>query len=208
MSSATAPGRRAAAIAGVVVALALGLAWPNLHPAGPLLPTDDLYSHLSVARHLVRGDGFLCDVTYPCPSPGRGPAPFPNRWRTARRPGRSCWRCRTRWPARTRPRWSRRLACCSVGCWRWRRAGHRGLIRRGRPGAAAAWVVALTACPLLPYVVDWGTPNCRRPCCSWAAGCGIGRAHSRPVRWTAPSRRLWRCCARNWPGCPWPGGHG
>ncbi len=31
----------------------------------PPLPTSDLYTHLSVARHLVRGEGFVTDITYP-----------------------------------------------------------------------------------------------------------------------------------------------
>ncbi|MBK8165480.1 MAG: hypothetical protein IPK64_05860 [bacterium] len=157
MSSATAPGRRAAAIAGVVVALALGLAWPNLHPAGPLLPTDDLYSHLSVARHLVRGDGFLCDVTYPLSFawPWARALPQP----LAHRP--PAWPVVLALPyAMAGPDpaavvtavgvLQRGLLALAAGL------GTAAWIRRGRPGAAAAWVVALTACPLLPYVVDWG----------------------------------------------------
>lgn len=58
-------GRRAALAAGLAVALLACAIWPLLHPARPLLPTDDLYTHLSVARHLARGDGFLCDIAYP-----------------------------------------------------------------------------------------------------------------------------------------------
>jgi hypothetical protein len=39
--------------------------WIPTHPERPHLPTSDLYTHLSVARHLVQGEGFLTDVTYP-----------------------------------------------------------------------------------------------------------------------------------------------
>jgi len=45
------------AIALLVVAL-----WLILHPPLPFLATSDLYTHLSVARHLAEGDGFLCGV--------------------------------------------------------------------------------------------------------------------------------------------------
>ena len=52
-------------VAAAVQALLACVTWPLLHPARPLLPTDDLYTHLSVTRHLARGDGFLCDIAYP-----------------------------------------------------------------------------------------------------------------------------------------------
>lgn len=53
-------------LAGGVVAALLFLAlWLPLHRPQPYLPTSDLYTHLSVARHLTQGDGFLTDVTYP-----------------------------------------------------------------------------------------------------------------------------------------------
>jgi hypothetical protein len=47
-----------------IVLLVVAL-WLILHPPPPFLATSDLYTHLSVARHLADGDGFLCDVTYP-----------------------------------------------------------------------------------------------------------------------------------------------
>lgn len=157
MNGAPASGRRAAAIAGLGVALALGLAWPQLHPARPLLPTDDLYTHLSVARHLARGDGFLCDVAYP----------LSFAWPCARSLPQPLVHRPPAWPvalvvpyALAGPDPARVVAAvgtlqlallamaAGLGAAAW--------VRRGRPGAAAAWVVALAACPLLPYAVDWG----------------------------------------------------
>jgi hypothetical protein len=49
----------------LVVALAFTAAWLVLHPALPVPVNADLYTHLGVARHLVQGDGFLCDLAYP-----------------------------------------------------------------------------------------------------------------------------------------------
>jgi len=57
--------RRARWGSAVVATLLFMAAWLPWHPARPLLPTADLYTHLSVARHLVRGEGFRNDVTYP-----------------------------------------------------------------------------------------------------------------------------------------------
>lgn len=39
--------------------------WGSVHEPRPHLPTSDLYTHLTVARHLARGEGFNTDVTYP-----------------------------------------------------------------------------------------------------------------------------------------------
>jgi hypothetical protein len=41
------------------------LAWPLLHPPLPHLTNSDLFTHLSVARHLAAGDGFVTDIVYP-----------------------------------------------------------------------------------------------------------------------------------------------
>ena len=53
------------AAGGILAALLFLAIWIPTHPARPHLPTSDLYTHLSVARHLARGEGFLTDVTYP-----------------------------------------------------------------------------------------------------------------------------------------------
>ncbi len=50
---------------GLLAALLFITIWVALHPARPHLQTSDVYTHLSVARHLLRGDGFVTDVTYP-----------------------------------------------------------------------------------------------------------------------------------------------
>ncbi len=51
--------------AGLVAVVIFGLAWGLRQDARPLPPTADLYTHLSVARHLARGQGYLSDVAYP-----------------------------------------------------------------------------------------------------------------------------------------------
>ncbi len=52
-------------VGGVLAAVLFLTLWLPVHSPRPYLPTSDLYTHLSVARHLARGDGFLTDVTYP-----------------------------------------------------------------------------------------------------------------------------------------------
>ena len=58
----TRPYQMAVSLALVLLVVAL---WLILHPPLPFLATSDIYTHLSVARHLAEGDGFLCDVAYP-----------------------------------------------------------------------------------------------------------------------------------------------
>jgi len=41
------------------------LAWPLFHPPLPHLTNSDLFTHLSVARHLAAGEGFVTDIVYP-----------------------------------------------------------------------------------------------------------------------------------------------
>ncbi len=48
-----------------MAALLLVAIWLIVYPPLPHLPTSDLFTHLSVARHLLQGDGFVSDVTYP-----------------------------------------------------------------------------------------------------------------------------------------------
>jgi hypothetical protein len=121
------------------------------------MPTDDLYTNLTVTRHLARGEGFRCDVTYPLsfawPFARELPQPLLHR-----PPG---------WPltlvlpyalAGGDPDETVRavrglqvallalIAGLGTAAW-W---------RRGRPGAAAGWLVALLASPLVAFAVDWG----------------------------------------------------
>jgi hypothetical protein len=150
-------GRRAALAAGLAVALLACAIWPLLHPARPLLPTDDLYTHLSVARHLARGDGFLCDIAYPLsfawPFARALPQPLVHRppgWPVALLvPYAAVGGDTHRLPGAVRALQVLVLAIIAgLGTAAW--------VRRGRIGAAAAWLVPLAACPLLPYAVDWG----------------------------------------------------
>lgn len=39
--------------------------WMAIYPTPPHMPTSDLFTHLSVTRHLVEGQGFRTDVVYP-----------------------------------------------------------------------------------------------------------------------------------------------
>ncbi len=56
-------GRRTALV--IILVVAWTLLWVQLHPATPLHPGSDVYEQLTVARHLVAGDGFLNDIAYP-----------------------------------------------------------------------------------------------------------------------------------------------
>lgn len=157
MNGAPAPGRRAAAIAGAAVALLVALAWPLLHPAQPPLPTDDLYAHLSVARHLAQGEGFRCDIAYPLsfawPFARELPQPLVHRppaWPVALvLPYAIAGPDPVAVVAAVRLAQVALLAgLVGLGAWAW--------LRRGRAGAAAAWVLIACSSPLLPYAVDWG----------------------------------------------------
>lgn len=80
----TGPARRGRGGLGVAAAaLLFAAAWALLHPAVPPEPSADLYDSLSVSRHLLRGDGFLCDVAYPLsfafPFAARLPQPLVHR---------------------------------------------------------------------------------------------------------------------------------
>jgi hypothetical protein len=50
---------------GLLAALVFLILWWPAHPAQPPLPTADLYTHLSCARHLAEGEGFQTDIAYP-----------------------------------------------------------------------------------------------------------------------------------------------
>jgi hypothetical protein len=147
--------------AGLLAALAAILAatlwWPAVHGPRPLMPTDDLYTNLTVTRHLARGEGFRCDVAYPLsfawPFARELPQPLLHR-----PPG---------WPltlvlpyalAGGDPDGTVRAVrglqvallalIAGVGTAAW--------WRRGRAGAAAGWLVPLLASPLVAFTVDWG----------------------------------------------------
>ncbi len=157
-----APGRRGALTAGAgaagCVAAALACAWwLAVRPPLPLLPTDDLYTHLGVTRHLARGEGFLSDIAYP----------LSFAWPFARTLPQPLVHRPPAWPVvlllpyaaaggeaeatigAVRALQAALLAAvCGLGTAAW--------WRRGRPAAATAWLLAMLACPLWRYAVDWG----------------------------------------------------
>jgi len=67
----------------LAAALALAGAWLAARETPPHDAGSDLYTHLSVARHLERGEGFLCDMAYPLsltfPFAARVPQPLVHR---------------------------------------------------------------------------------------------------------------------------------
>lgn len=132
-------------------------AWLPSHPPRPVLATADLYTHLSVARHLVRGEGFQNDVTYPLsfafPFAQALPQPLINR-----QPG---WAILLTVPYiaaggdvyRTvdNVRW---LQIFFLGLVAW--IGLRRLLASGRSLGAIPWLILLGSSPLLAYAIDWG----------------------------------------------------
>lgn len=142
---------------GLVAALVLFLAWTGWHEARPPQPTADIYTHLSVARHLVRGEGFLTDVTYPLsfawPFARSLPQPLVHRRpglallltgpvaAAAGDPGRAL--------ANTR---LLMLGLLAVGVG----LGAAALRRCGDTAAMAPWLLLMGTHPLLGYAVDWG----------------------------------------------------
>jgi len=118
--------------------------------------TSDLFTHLSVARHLVRGDGFVTDITYPLsfafdfarelPQPliHRGPG-FALLLTAAVAPGQDD-------PAGCVER-VRVIQIFLLGLIAW--AGLWRFFSQKNYLAAAAWMVLLLLSPLLDFAVDW-----------------------------------------------------
>ena len=142
---------------GLVAALVLLVAWSLGQEARPPQPTADLYTHLSVARHLVRGEGFQTDVTYPLsfawPFARTLPQPLLHR-----RPGLAMLLVGPvaaaqgdphRAVAMTRLLMMLMLAALAG-------LGTGALLRLGEPAAVAPWLLLLGTNPLLGYAVDWG----------------------------------------------------
>lgn len=152
------PARPAGALlAGCAVALLVAVIWPLARPALPLLPTDDLYTHLGVTRHLSRGEGFRCDVAYP----------LSFAWPFARELPQPLVHRPPAWPVALLLPYAVANGDpdATVGAVRILQAlllaailglGTAAWWRRGRPGAATAWLAAALACPLWRYAVDWG----------------------------------------------------
>ena len=149
--------RRQGRLAAWVAAVLFVAAWLPWHPSRAPLPTADLYTHLTVARHLVRGDGFLNDVTYPLsfafPFARELPQPL-----ITRQPGYAVlltapYFTAGRDPVRTLAH-VRGLQVLLLGLIAL--AGVRGLQRAGRPLGIVPWFVLLGGSTLLAFAVDWG----------------------------------------------------
>ncbi len=142
---------------GILAALLFLAVWVPTHPARPVMPTDDLYTHLSVARHLARGEGFLTDVTYPLsfafPFARELPQPLIHR-----QPGFAILLTAPYFAAEGYPHrvveQVRHMQIILLGLLVM--TGSAFFIRRGHPAAIAPWLVFLFANPLLVFAVDWG----------------------------------------------------
>jgi hypothetical protein len=142
---------------GLLAALVFLAGWLPFNAPEPLLPTADLYTHLSVARHLAQGEGFRTDIAYPLsfafPFARELPQPLVHRG-----PGFSLLMVAPYLAAGRDP-------AATVTAVRWLQAGILGLIvltgsaaflRQGRVFSVGPWLVFLAGCPLLVYAVDWG----------------------------------------------------
>ena len=150
------PTRRTVIGGGLLAALLFLAVWIPLHPARPHLPTSDLYEHLSTARHLCAGDGFVTDMTYPLsfafPFARELPQPLIHRG-----PG---------YPLlMTLPQCAggddsgrvledvRLVQIVLLGLLIW--LGASAWLARGRAMNLGPWLVLLAANPLLVFAVDW-----------------------------------------------------
>ena len=142
---------------GLLAALLFLAAWLPTHPARPHLATSDLFTHLTVARHLVRGDGFLTDVAYPLsfafPFARTLPQPLLHR-----QPGFALALTLPVLAADEDPeqavanvRWFQVAALGGLVF-----AGAAALIRRRQEAGLLLWLVLLGFNPALGFAVDWG----------------------------------------------------
>ncbi len=149
-------GRRRAALA-LLAAVMGASACALVHPPAPAPPGSDLYTHLTIARHLARGHGFLNDVVYPFslafPFGASVPQPVLHR-----PPGAPLLLIPAYWAGAGQPeavltavRWLWLLllaAVAGLGAW--------AALRRGLGEAVAPWLLTLLASPLVAMTVGWG----------------------------------------------------
>jgi hypothetical protein len=142
---------------GILAASLFLVVWIPFHPSRPHLPTSDLYTHLSVARHLARGDGFLTDVTYPLsfafPFARELPQPLIHR-----QPGFAVLLTVPHHAGGGEPsrvlenvRWLQIILLGVV-----LGAGAAGFWRRKNLGGVVPWLILIYFNPLLVFAVDWG----------------------------------------------------
>ena len=144
-------------LGGLAAALVFLAWWVPTHAPVPLLPTADLYTHLSVARHLAAGEGFKTDIAYPLsfafPFARELPQPLIHRG-----PGFALllmvpWKLAGGDPATAvqAARWLQVLVLALIVF-----TGAVGFLRRGLLFSLGPWLVLLAANPLLVFAVDWG----------------------------------------------------
>jgi hypothetical protein len=142
---------------GILAALLFLAVWIPTHPARPLLPTDDLYTHLSVARHLVHGEGFLTDVTYPLSFAFAFARELPQPL-IHRQPGFAILLTAPYFATRGYPHRTvdqvRHMQIILLGLMAM--VGTSFFLRRENRAAVVVWLVFLFANPLLVFAVDWG----------------------------------------------------
>jgi len=137
-------------------ALALAFAWWATREPPPHASGSDVYTHLCVARHLVRGDGFVNDVVYPLsltfPFAAQVPQPLVHR-----PPGYPLLLTLPVALSGDDPARAERLAghlallLLAVIAWR----GAAWALGRGRGDAVLPWLAVLLVNPLLHMTVGW-----------------------------------------------------
>ena len=153
----TVPKWRICFAGGLLAALLFLAIWLPTHPARPLLPTDDLYTHLGVARNLARGEGFRTDMIYPLsfafPFARELPQPLIHRG-----PGFPLLLTLPHLAGGENPRQVleavRILQLVLLGLTIW--IGSTALLARGRKTDLGAWLILLGVNPMMVYAVDWG----------------------------------------------------
>ncbi len=141
----------------IFLAIVSVILWQGIGEPLPHLPTSDLYTHLSVARHLSQGDGFVTDITYPLsfayPFARELPQPLIHRppgfplllqipYATA---GNDPYL------TLTHVRFMQLIILGLIVV-----VGAYGFLRRGKWPALLPWLVFFLTNPLLRYAVDWG----------------------------------------------------
>lgn len=142
---------------GLLAALIFLAIWVALHPAEPLLPSADLYTHLTVARHLVQGEGFQTDITYPLtfafPFAQQLPQPLIHRGPVFSVMMTLPYLISGQDPVATIGA-VRVFQISILGLMA--ATGAIALLRRGQISSVGAWLVFLGLNPLLKYAVNWG----------------------------------------------------
>jgi len=137
-------------------AAALLGAWLIMHPPVAHHANSDLYGHLSVARHLVRGDGFVSDVVYPLSLAFSFAASVPQPM-IHRPPGYPLLQTLPVFLAGDDPARAERLAgyltVLLLGGLVWLGVGF--ALQIGRGDAVLPWLVVLLINPLLHMTVGW-----------------------------------------------------